>query len=345
MRCFLFLLFACAAPATAQEVLVDTCAVDAAIACPVEVVLSGLGMIDGDPVVTGPDRLTFVALDRDKTEQAFAVDVSLTDGRVLSKIPLGQARENTMSFYWLVAQRAQGFLVFVLENERDRVLVFYDANGVPQSRMPEIRPKGWPYELTMASALMLLGYQNILKFDGEALQGRVGRFDLRLTASDSRLEVVEQGAIDDGQTFEDYLSGRLAPQIAEVGAETVHVEGQLSVVTTRESRKSPSRLFLRREDGSEVAIEQTTELDPKNRPNYFMARLSPDGRYVAVGRYVKKNGGLFILDTTTGEALFRARVRSCWSSGLRWLPEGRLALLCFIRDGIHVVVFDPHLPR
>ena len=108
MRSFILALFSAVTPAFAQEPVSDNCVFDAALVCPVEVVLPGLGMVDGDPVITGPDRLTFVALDWDEPEQASAVDVSLTDGRILRKLPLGQAREDTQLFDWLIAPDGQG---------------------------------------------------------------------------------------------------------------------------------------------------------------------------------------------------------------------------------------------
>ncbi len=347
MRRYLLVLFSVVTPAFAQEPVVDSCAIDVALACPVEVVFPELGMRDGDPVIAGPDRLTFVALDRDEPEQTFAVDVSLTDGRILRKLPLGVAREDIWSFDWLVDQAGQGYLLLVVENERERVLVFFDAAGVPRSRMPEVRPAGWPYELTMARALMLLARQNVLTFDGDVLHGQIGRFDLQVSAADGRMTVVEGAATSDGKdTLEDEILARLAPLIAESGAETVHTAGDLSVVTINDEFGMPTRLILRLAKGGEVLLDQPPEPDLKNRRTYHMARLSPDGRYLAVGRGAKKDGGLIVLSTTTGAALYRAPVGSCWSAGLRWLPDGRIALLCFeMRDGIHFLIVDPRLPR
>ena len=351
MRRSLALLLAIATPAAADEPVVDACAVDAAISCPVEIVLPGIGLLgDGDPVVTGPDRLSFVAVDKDEPEQAFAIDVSLTDGRLLRKLPLGQAREDTLLFDWLVAPNGQGFLAFVFENERERVLVFYDAQGEPRSRMPEIRPEGWPYEFTMARALMLLGRQGVLTFDGEELRGQVGRFDLRVTAKDARLTVVEREATtDEDQSFDDYLPDRLAPQIAEDGTEFVDVEGELSAVTTLASRNAPARFFLRTAAGQEVDVDTQPAPAVAGSRVFHAARLTPDRRFVAVfksDRQWKPMSRLLIFDATTKAMLFQASVRSCWSSGLRWLADGRIAHLCFrMRDGIQVVIFDPQLPR
>ena len=350
MRNFFLFLLAAVSPVHAQDQIIDPCAVDAAIACPVEIVLPKLGMIDGDPVVTGPDRLTFVARVWDEPEQASAVDVSLTDGRILRNLPLGEAREDTLMFDWLIAPDAQGFLAFVWENKRDRVLVFYDANGIPRSRMPEIRPQGWPYELTMARALMLLGQQGVLKFDGEALFGQLGRFDVTVTAADARMTVVErEGAEGGGQTFEAYLLERLAPQIAEGGTEFVHVQGQLSAVTTFKAGKSPARFFLRTAEGQEVDVDTQPEPPPAGSRVFHSARLSSDNRFVAVIKADKKwkpMSRLLVFDTDAKEVLFQAPVKPCWASGLRWLADDRIAHLCFrMRDGIQVVVFDPHLPH
>ena len=84
----------------------------------------------------------------------------------------------------------------------------------------------------------------------------------------------------------------------------------------------------------------------KNRRRYQTARLSPDGRYLSVVRGAGKKGSLVVFDTTTHAILFEAPVRSCWSSGLRWLPDGRIARLCFrMRDGIEVIVLDPRIIR
>ena len=350
MRIVLMVLLAAVSPVHAQDQIIDPCAVDAATACPVETVLPKLWMIDGDPVVAGPDRLTFVVRDWDEPEQASAVDVSLTDGRILRNLPLGAAREDTLMFDWLVAPDAQGFLAFVWENKRDRVLVFYDGNGIPRSRMPEIRPQGWPYELTMARALMLLGQQGVLKFDGEALFGQLGRFDVKVTAADARMTVVERkGAEGGGQTFEDYVLERLAPQIAEVGTEFVHVQGQLSAVTTFKARKSPARFFLRTAEGQEVEVDTQPEPPPSGSRVFHSARLSSDTRFVAVIKSDKKwkpTSRLLVFDADRKEVLFEAPVKPCWASGLRWLPDGRIVHLCFrMRDGIDVIVFDPRLPR
>jgi hypothetical protein len=350
MRNFFVFFLAAVSPVHAQDQIVDPCAVDAAIACPVEIVLPKLWLIDGDPVLTGPDRLTFVARDWDEPKQASAVDVSLTDGRILRNLPLGEAREDSLMFDWLIAPDGQGFLAFVWENKRDRVLVFYDANGIPRSRMPEIRPQGWPYELTMARALMLLGQQGVLKFDGEALYGQLGRFDVKVTAADARMTVVErEGAEGDGQTFEDYVLERLAPQIAEGGTEFVHVQGQLSAVTTFKAGKSPARFFLRTAEGQEVDVDTQPEPAPAGNRVFHSARLSSDNRYVAVIKSDmkwKSASRLRVFDTDTKEVLFEASLKVCWASGLRWLPDDRIAHLCFrIRDGIQVIVFDPRLPH
>lgn len=350
MRNFLLFLLAAVSPAHAQDQTVDPCVIDPAIACPVEIILPNIGMVDGDPVVTGPDRLTFVARDRDEPEQAFAVDVSLTDGRILRNLPLGEAREDTLMFDWLIAPDGQGFLAFVWENKRDRVLVFYDANGIPRSRMPEIRPQGWPYGLTMARALMLLGQQGALTFDGKALHGQLGRFDVKVTAADARMTVVERKAADGGgQTFEEYVQERLAPQIAEVGTEFVHVEGQLSAVTTFKARKSPARFFLRTAKGQEVDVDTQPVPPPAGLRVFHYARLSPDNRFVAVIKSEedrKPTSRLLVFETDAKQVVFEAPVKPCWASGLRWLPDGRIARLCFrMRDGIEVIVFDPRLPR
>ncbi|RYE50935.1 MAG: hypothetical protein EOP21_02655 [Hyphomicrobiales bacterium] len=350
MRSFLLLILAAALPAHAQDQVIDPCVIDAAIACPVEIILPDIGLVDGDPVLTGPDRLTFVVRDRDEPEQASAVDVSLIDGRILRKLPLGTAREDTLMFDWLVAPNAQGFLAFVWENKRDRILVFYDAKGMPRSKMPEIRPQGWPYELTMARALMLLGQQGVLTFDGEALHGQLGRFDVKVAAADARMTVVERtGAEGGGQTFEDYVLERLTTQIAEVGTEFVHVEGNVSAVTTFRARKSPARFFLRTAEGQEIDVDTQPEPPPSGIRVFHYARLSPDGRFVAVIKSEedrKPTSRLLVIDTNSKEVLFEAPVRPCWASGLRWLPDGRIARLCFrMRDGIEVIVFDPRLPR
>ncbi len=351
MRALLFLLLLAATPVRADVPRTDDCALSAERSCPVEVLLPGMQLIPGDPVETAPDRLTVLAVDA--ASGFVAVDLSLVDGKILRKLPLDLGAGYFTAAGGLIAPDGRGYALHLWQEDTDLGLLFIDAGGRPLARMqatwPQDWPQNWPLEMSLAEAIMLLGMQNVLAFDGSALQGRVYRFGLRVTASDGRLVVAElEPGTGDGDGLGPYLDRRLARQIDPVGAEEVRQEGGLSAVTTWVSDGSPSRLLLRFDAGGEIAFDQ--RLGPERMDlAYHAARVTPDGRYLAAIRSDSSGATqsplLLVFDAATTTLLYEAPIPEGAAARLHWLADGRIAALGD-RDGagVRVFVLDPALP-
>jgi hypothetical protein len=344
MRARLLALFLVAAPAFADTPVYDDCAVNPDRTCPVERVLPGLALIQGDPVVTGPDRLTFLAQD---ARGVVAVDLSLRDGSILRTLPLQLGEGDFQTGYGLIAQGGNGYLLHMWQGSTDLGLLSVSADGLPMELMRATWPEDWPLESSLAAALMLLAAQNVLAFDGVALQGQVYRFGLRMTASDGRLMIVELWpGIDENDTLGSYLERRLARQIDPVGFESVEFEGPLSAVSTLASDGSPSRLLLRSEDGGEIAFDQRLG-DARRGHDYMAARVTADGRRLAAIRNSTYAGldpavRLMVFDTGTAAPLFEAPIPAAITPRAVWLPEGRIAVLQDREGkGVEVLILDP----
>jgi hypothetical protein len=312
--------------------------------CPVERLLPGLDLIQGDPVVTGPDRLTFLAQD---ATGVVAVDLSLRDGSILRTLPLQLGEGDFQTGYGLIAQGGNGYLLHMWQGSTDLGLLSVSAEGLPMSLMRASWTEDWPLEASLAATLMLLAAQNVLTFDGVALQGRVDRFGLRMTASDGQLLIVErQPGINRDDTLGRHLERRLARQIDPVGFESVEFEGPLAAVTSLASDGSPSRLLVRSGDGDEIAFDRQPG-DAGGGHDYMAARLTADGRRLAAIRDSTHAGldpavRLMVFDTGTTAPLFEAPLPAAHSPGVVWLPEGRIAVLQDREgEGVAVLVFDP----
>ena len=308
MRAVLLLLLLFATPLWAEAPRTDDCALNLDRACPVEVLLPGMQLIPGDPVVTAPDQLTFLA--EDGTTGIAAVDLSLADGQTLRKLTFDLGGGDFTAGAGLIADKGHGYALHMWQGSTDLGLLFIDASGMPLALMRATWPKDWPLEMSLAEAITMLGQQNVLAFDGTALEGQVYRFGLRATASDGRLMVVElEPGTGEGDTLGAYLERRLSRQIDPIGAEAVRFEGALAAVTTWEADGSPSRLLLRSTDGGEIVFDQ--RLGPeRNDYEYSSARVTPDGRYLAAFRTTstgaKPGSQLMVFDAATTVALFQA---------------------------------------
>lgn len=347
MRAVLPLIMLSASHLWAETPRTDDCAVNPDRACPVEVLLPGMQLVPGDPVVTAAGQLT--ALTWDATDGIAALDLSLVDGKTLRKLPLDLGEGDFSAATGLIADAGQGFALHMWQDNTDLGLLFIDAGGVPMAQMRATWPADWQLEMSLAEAILLLGQQNVLAFDGTALEGRVYRFDLRATASDGRLMVVElEPGTGERDTLGAYLERRLSRQIDPVGAEDVRFEGALSAVTTWEADGSPSRLLLRSTDGGEIAFDQRLGPDRMDY-EYHSARVTPDGRYLAAirttGTGETPGSQLMVFDATTTVPLFRAPLPESAALRLLWLPDRRIAAIGDRDDtGVQLFVLDPDLP-
>lgn len=325
-----FLLFALAAsPLRAEGPTIDDCAIAQDRTCAVEVLMPNLTLVNSDPVATGADQLTFLALAKDGG--LVAVDLSLADGSLRRSLPLqlgeGDFRVDTA----LIAQGGNGYLLHMWQGSTELGLLFVDAGGEPAGLMRPTWPADWPMEMSLATAVMELGVQNQLAFDGAALQGTVYRFGLRLTASDGRLLVVERDPpAGEGDTLGAYLERRLARQIDPVGAEAVRFEGPLSAVATWVSDGTPSRLLLRSEAGGEIAFDQRLGPD-RMEFDYTAARVTGDGRHLAAIRAFDAGPApdlrLMVFDAATTAPVLEAPLPAGRASRLHWLPDRRIVVL------------------
>lgn len=347
LRAFLLALLIATSAATAHEMAVDDCAVNADRECAVEVTLSGLVWIAAEPVVVAPDRLRFLA--EDATRGVVLVDLSTTDGQVVRQQPLDMGGLDYVMLSGLIAPEGQTVALSLWQEDGGYALQFFSADGAQLGQVPAIRSDGWTMEISLTEALMLLGGQNLLRFDDTAIQGEFYRFRLRAGVADGSLEVKDLAPPShDGDTLSAYLERRLAGQLDPVGHEDAFFEGPLSAVTTTASDGSPSRVLLRSTEGGEIAFDQG--LGPERGGfDYLTARVAPDGRFLAVAR----DGGAAGRDPATELMLFDARttfpaVMAPLPAGwphLVWLPDGRIAVLA-AQDGpgIGVVVFSWALP-
>ena len=233
-----------ASPAMAAGPVIDDCVVSAT-ACPVEAGLPGLEPLDGFPVLTAKDRLTFLA---NGAAGPVAVEVSLSDGQIRRQVPLRLSEDADLHF-GLVAAGVKGYALSLWHGSTELGLQFFSADGAALGRLPDSWPEGWPLETSLTHAVTLLAGQGVLSFDGAAMRGTVYRFHLAISVQDGVLVVTEShpanGASD---TLGAYLERRLQRQIDPVGAEDVQFEGAVSAVTTWASDGAPSRLVLRSAD-------------------------------------------------------------------------------------------------
>lgn len=323
MRAFLIAL-CLASPAVAHEPVIEACAVEPDRACPVEVLLPGLEPLDGAPVLTALDRLTYLA---HGATGPVAVQVSADDGQILRQVPL-RLIEGVDVHVGLVAEGGQGYALSLWHGGTEVGLQFFDPDGAPRGLMPATWPDDWPLEMSLASAVTLLAGQGMLRFDGAGLRGALYRFDLVVTAADGVLTVTETRP---GNSAADrlgaYLERRLAHQIDPVGAEAVHAQGALAAVTTWASDGSPSRLLLRSADGGEIAFDQRLGPD-RMEVHYSAARVSPDGTRLAAIRMTEEGAPrLMVFDTATTAPLFDAPLPTGWRPATVWLRNGRIAVL------------------
>ena len=339
MRVVLILLCLAASPLRAEAPVVEDCAVNPDRACPVEVLLPGLELVQANPVAVA-DRLTLLAVD--EAAATVAVDLSLDDEAVKRILPLKLGETDYQVVSGLIADNGQGYALNIWQGDTNAGLLFVRADGTAAALMQANRPDDWPLEMSLAEAMMLLGTQHVLTFDGAALEGKVYRFGLRATASDGQLVVAElEPGTGQGDTLGAYLDRRLAGQIDPVGSESVTFEGPLSAVTTTASDGSPSRLLLRSEEGGEIAFDQ--RLGPERmRYDYQAARVSADGRYLAAIRTEADPGKapqLLVFDATTSALIFEAPLPSGSGPQLLWLDGGRVAVVQTLEgEGVQVLV-------
>lgn len=325
-----------ASPALGHEPVIDDCAISAT-PCPVEVLLPGLEPLDGAPLLTAPDRLTFLA---HAAAGPVAAEVSLADGQIQREVPLRLPKDADL-YVGLVAAGGRGYALSLWQGGTELGLQFFAPDGAALGLLPATWPEGWPLEMSLASAVTLLAGQGVLTFDGEELRGPLYRFDLAVSAADGALTVTETrpgtGASD---TLGTYLERRLARQIDPVGAESVHVEGALAAVTTWASDGSPSRLLLRSADGGEIAFDQRLGPD-RMEFTYSAARVTPDGTRLAAIRTTAAESRLMIFDTATTVPVFEAPLPTGWRASVVWLPQGRVAVLQHDGDkGTRLLVFQ-----
>ncbi|WP_103256193.1 hypothetical protein [Tabrizicola aquatica] len=325
-----------ASPALAHEPVIDDCAISAA-ACPVEVLLPGLAPLDGSPLLTAPDRLTFLA---HGGVGPVAAEVSLSDGQLLREVPLRLPKDADL-YVGLVAAGGRGYALSLWHGGTELGLQFFAPDGAALGLLPASWPEGWPLEMSLATAITLLAGQGVLTFDGEELRGTLYRFDLAVSAADGALTVTETrsgtGAVD---TLGAYLERRLARQIDPVGAEDVHVESALEAVTSWASDGSPSRLLLRSADGGEIAFDQRLGPDRMGH-DYSAARVTPDGTRLAAIRTTATESRLMVFDTATTAPVFEAPLPIGCCASVVWLPQGRIAVLQVDGDeGARLLVFQ-----
>lgn len=324
VRPFLFAL-CLATPALAHDPVIDTCATGRE-ACPVETLLPGLEPVAGSPVVTGPDRLTYLAYGADGP---VAVEVSTLDGRVLGQVAL-RLKADADVHVGLVAAGGRGYALSLWHGATEIGLQFFSPDGAALGLLPPTWPQDWPLEMSQASAVTLLALQGVLSFDGASLQGTFHRFSLSVLAADGVLTVTEtQAGTSATDTLGAYLARRLERQIDPVGAEAVRVDGALSAVTTWASDRSPSRLILRAKDGGEIHFDQRLGRDRMDF-DYSAARVTPDGARLAAIRTVTEfqpEARLMVFDTTSTALVFEAPLPTGWRPSVVWLPGGRIAVL------------------
>ncbi len=345
MRAILFVALLAAAPVWADGPRSDDCAISTARACPVEVLLPGLELLDAASIPM-LDQITVLA----KSGQGIvAVDLAVADGALRRTLPLNTgagdlATDTGLIGSGLIGLDAQGYLLHIRQADGTELgLLFLGRDGERLALMPPSSPSDWSLEISLAEAVMLLARQGALTYDGAALQGLLYRFRLRIKAADGKVVLDElQPPMTPGDTLAAYLERRLAQQIDPVGYEDIHQEGRLSAVTTSASDGSPSRVLLRSSEGGEIAFDQrlgASRLDY----DYQAARVTLDGRYLAAIRSsVDDEMLLMVFDTTTTQPVFQAPLAQAYRSQLLWLQDGRIVVLQQREgEGINVLVLDP----
>jgi hypothetical protein len=333
----------------AHERQVEICAAQVPATCDPTFELSGLSLLNVDPVVLPDGNLRLLAASRDREVEL--VDLSMTDGTVTRRqvvdLRLDYEGHFRGSVFAEFSGDGQTVVIAAAEKGDEPGFRLFDADGnrigfVPHQALEanflpsDLILDDWGYEDTAADLFALLIAQNLVQLQGDVLTGTLYRFDLVADLGKGTFELREtRPAMNEKDSFAAYMKRRFAIQLDPVGREHRDYRGDIAAVTSEAADGSASSVYALDHDRHRVTYDQHLGVENGRYFDYGGARLSPDGQQLAVLRHssLESEGppfALMVFTTVTAREVFVAALPSMeWSGRARvvWLSDSRIVVL------------------